>query len=219
MSFSNETWKMQEILEKYLPPKAVPHCVAILQRYGIRLTIAKHRVSKLGDYTPPRASGEPHRISVNGSLNPYSFLITFVHEVAHLLTWQAYRGRVSPHGAEWKQHFRQVMDIFLKEEIFPVSVYQALQEHLKNPFASSCRDEKLLEILSQYDLPKGNKEVFLKDLPTGSLFVLSNNVLQGRLFQKKDFLRKFFRCAEINSGKVYHIHALAKVIPYEANKS
>jgi SprT protein len=45
------------------------------------------RSSKLGDYRPPQR-GLPHRISVNHNLNQHEFLITLIHEMAHLLCWE-----------------------------------------------------------------------------------------------------------------------------------
>lgn len=209
---------MQKILEKYLPEKALGYCMAILQEHRIHLTITKHRVSKLGDYIPPKHKNEPHRISINGTLNPYSFLVTFVHEVAHALTWQIYRGNVPPHGREWKRHFRQLMDIFLKERIFPLPIHLALETHLANPMASSCRDEKLVEVLSQYDPRPRTQTLFLKDLPPDTLFTLSDDTDSKRLFQKKELLRKFFRCIELKSGKIYRVHSLAKVILHEQSE-
>ena len=44
-----------------------------------------------------------HRISVNGNLNKYSFLITLIHELAHLLTFTQYKNRVDPHGRNGRE--------------------------------------------------------------------------------------------------------------------
>ncbi|HAD34265.1 MAG TPA: hypothetical protein DCF44_07170 [Chitinophagaceae bacterium] len=44
-------------------------------------------------------------MSVNGNLNSYHFLITLLHEIAHMLVWEQFRNRVKPHGLEWKHVF------------------------------------------------------------------------------------------------------------------
>ena len=64
-------------------------------------SFTSERNSRYGDYTAPR-NGQNHLITVNHNLNKYAFLITLVHEVAHLVTYNNHRHRVSPHGGEWK---------------------------------------------------------------------------------------------------------------------
>ena len=93
------------ILQKYLPTGTEDYAADLLLKHSIHLYIKKPRTSKFGDYRAPRP-GENHRISVNKDLNPYAFLVTFLHEVAHLLNYEKHRTRVKPHGPEWKLHFR-----------------------------------------------------------------------------------------------------------------
>ena len=56
---------------------------------------------------------------MNGTLNNYSFLITLIHELAHLLTFTQYKNRVEPHGREWKRIYGTMMKDFLTPDIFP----------------------------------------------------------------------------------------------------
>ena len=49
------------------------------------------------------------KITVNGDLNPYSFLITTIHEFAHLVTFEEYQGRVKPHGKEWQLTYSKML--------------------------------------------------------------------------------------------------------------
>ena len=96
------------ILQKYIPGKSVELIYEWLREHKIHLKISKKRSSKLGDYRSPH-KGKGHLITVNHDLNPYAFLITLVHEIAHMLVWERYRNRVRAHGPEWKDTYRKLM--------------------------------------------------------------------------------------------------------------
>jgi hypothetical protein len=193
-----------EILLKYIPEQAVPVIAEWIVTFDFKLKITRERNSRYGDYTSPR-NGQNHLITINHNLNKYAFMITLVHEVAHLVTWNQHRHRVNPHGQEWKQNFRELMAPFLTTEIFPLEIFAALRSYLRNPAASSCSDPHLLKTLKLHD--KENDKVFLEYLPMGSVFLYNGS----RLFVKKEKLRKRFKCLEISSGQVYLFDALAEV--------
>src|SRR6478672_9215366 len=91
-----------EYLKRYIPGPAAERVLQYLHQYKVHLTITRERKSVLGDYR--HATGyNNHRISINGNLNQYSFLITLIHELAHLVTFEKYGNRVYAHGNEWKQ--------------------------------------------------------------------------------------------------------------------
>lgn len=196
--------KNSEILAKYVPAAAVPLLARWIIDYDFKLRITKERNSRYGDYTSPR-NGSNHLITVNHNLNPYAFLITLVHEIAHLVTFNRHRNSVNPHGREWKENFRILMQPFLDTEIFPLEVFAALRSYLKNPAASSCSDPLLLKTLRLHDPESG--KVFLEYLPAGTVFLYNGS----RLFLKKEKLRKRFKCMEISSGHIYLFDALAEV--------
>src|SRR5690349_15654569 len=107
-----------EYLSKFIPATAVPRVLEYLHQYKVHLTITRERKSVLGDYrhaTPHKN----HRISVNGNLNPYAFLITLVHELAHLVTFMQFGNRVSPHGREWKDCYALLLKDFMGSGVFP----------------------------------------------------------------------------------------------------
>ena len=60
-----------------------------------------------------------HQISVNNSANPYRFLITIIHEIAHLVAFKDFGYFIKPHGKEWKSCYQKLITPFLKPEIFP----------------------------------------------------------------------------------------------------
>ena len=89
--------KISAVLSKYLPPSVVDECSSWIIQKNIHLKITKGRSSKYGDYRPLE-SGKGHKITVNHDLNSYAFLITFVHEVAHLETFVKFKKYHEPHG-------------------------------------------------------------------------------------------------------------------------
>lgn len=191
-------------IKPFIPTEAVDIAVKWIVEYKIELTITHSRKSVFGDYHWPRQD-KGHRISVNGDLNHYAFLITFVHEMAHLTSWQKFRNAVPSHGREWKTEFRSLMDEFAGRRIFPTDVRLAFKEHLLSPSFSHCVDEKLMKTLRKYD---SRHVIFLEDLKEGSLFRYSHNV-----YQKGEKLRKRYKCIEAKSHRPYFFSAMAEVIP------
>ena len=167
----------------------------------IHITITKHRSTKLGDYRPP-FNGKGHRITLNKSLNPFSFLITFVHEVAHLTTWNRYQNKVAPHGKEWKEDFKLLMKPFMTRQIFPDDILVALDKYMQNPAASSCADTDLLRALHQQNPEDGLFN--LEELNENQVFSLDGN----KVFRKGPLERKRFRCQNLNNKRYYFVKVL-----------
>jgi SprT protein len=184
-------------LEKYLPPNTFDAVYHFLNEYKVHLTVARERRSILGDYRH-RTHIKTHRISVNGNLNRFAFLITLLHELAHLLTFEKYGNRVQAHGTEWKQSFGFLLTSFISKEVFPGDIKQALVQSLHNPAASSCADDLLLRTLKKYD-KNPEKMVFVEDMAEGVLF----STRDGRVFRRGEQLRKRIRCEEIKTKKIY----------------
>ena len=70
-----------EYLKRYIPEASAAPILHYLNVYKVHLTITRERRSVLGDYRHA-THYKNHRISINGNLNPYSFLITLIHEMA-----------------------------------------------------------------------------------------------------------------------------------------
>lgn len=197
-----------EVLKKYIPEGAVETIARWIVDYDFKLKIKKERSTKLGDYSSPQ-NGMNHVITVNHNLNKYSFLVTLVHEVAHLSTFNKFKNTVAPHGQEWKNEFKILMQPFLVTEIFPVDVLYAIRKYLQNPAASSCTDTNLLRTLKLYD--ENTQQVFLEYLPYKSVFLYNGN----KVFEKGERIRKRFRCIEIATGTVYLFNPLTEVELFE----
>ena len=194
-------------LSKYMPKQAAPIISQWIDDYSCQFRVSRRRTSKLGDYRAPYGK-HGHRISVNGDLNPYACLSTTVHEFAHLKTWNTYGNRVKPHGTEWKTNFQRLIQPFLHTSIFPDDILTALTTYMTNPAAASCTDVELFKRLSAYDTASGN-DYSIAQLPYDAVFATHN----GRIFQKKEQLRKRYRCVELKTQRIYLFQPIAQVQP------
>lgn len=192
------------LFQRHLPSRASAYCYELWKRNNFTLKIKKARITKYGDYRfDPKTNS--HRITINNDLNPYAFLITYLHEVAHLFTFREHGRKVKPHGRHWKTHFKLLMGPMIEHRIFPEDVHRAVVMYMKDPAATSCSDPGLIEILNQYNV---SKATFLKDLPPGALFSLND-----RRFRKGTLRRTRYVCEEVKSGKKYLISGHAGIRP------
>lgn len=184
-------------LASYMPEAALQPVLEYLHQFKIHLTITRERNSILGDYRHA-VHQKNHRISVNGNLNKYAFLVTLLHEMAHLLAFELYGNRIAPHGKEWKNEYSKILAQFLLKKIFPADIEKALLKSIQNPSATSCGEEHLIRVLKKYDQRK-NGEVLVEELKEGELF----KVKDGRLFRKGEKLRKRHKAVDIKNGSLY----------------
>ena len=194
---------MQEVLQKYLPERAVSLCFEMIKKHQVHLKIVNERVTRHGDYR--RLQNGMHQITVNASLNQYKFLITLVHEIAHLVAFEKYGRYIKPHGKEWKHSFQLLMLPFIRPEIFPSELLPLLAHHFKNPKASSDTDAALSLALKKYD-PENTKN-YVFEIPYGSLFRLYN----GKIFKKGNKRVKRYECKEVATGRIYLFNPNAEV--------
>ncbi len=194
---------MDTILQKYLPERSVGPCLELIRQAGVHLKIVNERVTRHGDYR--RMPDGRHQITVNATLNKYRFLITLVHEIAHLVAFEKYGRRIKPHGLEWKRTFQHLMLPFLRPEVFPSKLLPLLAKHFRNPKASSSTDANLSIALKQFDGPTYKNFVF--ELPLGSVFRIYN----GKLFKKGNRRVKRYECVDMATGKLYLFQPNAEV--------
>ncbi|MES2813108.1 MAG: SprT-like domain-containing protein [Bacteroidota bacterium] len=194
---------MSDVLLKYIPEHAVPMCFELIKANHVHLKIVNERVTRHGDYRKD-AQGY-HVITVNTSLNKYRFLITLIHEIAHLVAFEKYGRFIKPHGDEWKLTFQRLMVPFIRPEIFPHQLLPLLARHFRNPKASSDTDATLALALKQFD-PVNDKN-YIFELPYGSVFRIHN----GKIFKKIAQRTKRYECLEISSGRTYLFNPNAEV--------
>ena len=179
---------------------------------GFQFKLAKSRNSKLGDYRY-RSQGNIHRITINKDLNPYSFLVTYIHEVAHMVAGQRYGYRIKPHGEQWQFVFKELMFPILKTTHFPEDVIRPLYAYMISPGASSCSDPILYKALVKYDAGKDN-HCFLSDVALHQPFLFGK-----RIFMKEKEVRTRALCVEVKSKLKYYISLTAEVVVLEGELS
>ncbi|MBI2730518.1 MAG: SprT-like domain-containing protein [Sphingobacteriales bacterium] len=196
-------------LQQFLPPGAYEPVAQYLVQYKVHLTITRERETLLGDYRNA-VDGKNHRISVNSNLNPYAFLITLLHELAHLLTFDNFGYRVAAHGKEWKNEYGKILAQFLLHKLFPADIEKALLRSLQNPAATTCGEEHLTRVLRKYDVHKKKEGVLMvEELGEGQFFKTKD----GRIFKRVQKLRKRYKCIEVKTSTVYLFNALYEVQP------
>ncbi len=196
------------IFQRFLPAESIDYVLNLFYKFPVKFKIVNGRKTKLGDFRAGR-SGEKHQITVNGDLNMYSFLITTVHEFAHLVTFEKYGHKVSPHGEEWKQEYRKLLLPLLDKKMVPKSIENALVRSLERTKASSCADVHLSRALMEFD--KLNDGL----LPLEKLNKNTTFVLQDRIFKKGELRRNRFLCEDVETRRKFTINCLAVVKPIE----
>jgi len=195
-----------QALVTFLPKGTFDLVVQYIHQYKVHLTVTKKRKSVLGDYRHA-GIGKNHRISVNGDLNQFEFLITLLHELAHLLTFEQFGNSVDAHGKEWKLIYSKLLINFVQHQLFPPDIEKALQKSIINPAATANGETELLLVLRQYDTKKKEGYFPIAELPEGSIFQTEN----GKTFIKGARRRKRFECVETKTGLRYSFSPISEV--------
>ena len=186
---------MQNTLQRYIPEHSIPKVMELLANDKLDFIVKKERKTRHGDYR--KLENGRHLITVNSNLNPYRFLITLIHEIAHFESFKNYGRMIKPHGKEWKLTFQHLMLPFLNPEVFPLELLPLLAKHFRNPKATSDTDHILALALKQFD--ENSDKTYIFEVPEGTVFKIHN----GRQFKKGNKRVKRFECVEIKTGKVY----------------
>jgi SprT protein len=202
-------------LRAFLPPQC-GHIVDIIrERLACDVVVTRPRRSKLGDHLPPGRGRPRHRITINEDLNPYAFLTTLLHEVAHATTWERYRSVrfwLRPHGPEWQREFKSLVTPVIDAGVLPPDVTTALANAMTSPRASSCTDRQLSLALARHDPPRPHL-VRVEELAVGTVFRLAH----GEVFRAGRRLRTRRSCIDCRTGQEYRVHGLALVEPLETS--
>jgi len=190
---------IEEILIKHAPAMAVPYCLALWDNHPFKFKLRKSRQSKVGDFIC--RNGQTPEITVNHDLHPFLFLITYVHEVAHLEVHRQYPRNADPHGSEWKDAFIRLLKPLMNTETFPSKLLRQLSIHMENPKASTFSDSNLTQVLRTFD-PKWSSATLLSEIPEGSLFGL-----RGKWFKKGSLQRTRYVCVEVKTRRKFLVPA------------
>lgn len=198
---------IEKFLKPHLPALSLSYCVKLWEEVPFSFHVKKPRATKLGDFRY-RKDQKIQTITINSDLNPYQFLLTYIHEVAHLRAFEKFGVNHAPHGQEWKKTFQELMLPVMNESVFPKDILIPLKIHMRNPSASSAKDLFLMKEMGKYDTNQATTTgSFLADLAPGSIFIVS-----GRKFKKGETRRTRVLCEEIATGKKFLISRLAKVV-------
>lgn len=195
----------RKILLDHLPDQSLDRVISWLEQYRVSLRITRKRNTKTGDYRPPLKAAH-HRISVNGDLHPWAFLVTLVHELAHLVTWEKYQRKVSPHGTQWKDQFRFMLGELEVDGIFSPEMAEIVQAFISGKISYRKFNRRFDEMI--HETAPGTNESLLENIPVNSLFSIHN----GRTFVKMEKLRTRYRCRDIRTGRYYLVSGMARVV-------
>jgi hypothetical protein len=198
------------LVRPFLPPPAVDYVGGLLAGVDLELRLSRPRRTKLGDHRPPSRVISVHRITINDDLNPYAFLTTLLHEIAHAATWERHGGRrrLRPHGEEWKEEFGGILEPVVLEGMLPEGITTALAGYLADPAAASCSDRRLVLALAEFDTPPTGR-VRVEQLAERTVFKAAN----GGVFRAGRMIRSRRACFELGTGREYRVHGLAFVEP------
>ena len=191
--------------EDYVPEGTYSFFLSLKKQYPFSLKIiTRRRKTRLGDFRVIK--GNEGVITINSNLNQYSFAVTLLHEIAHLMVWRDLGNRIEKHGIIWKSYFSNLLNLFCEYNL-PQDVKNAIRIYMKNPKASRYSDYKLAMVLNRYDI-KHESEIFLGELKEGELFLLLSN---GRKYIRGIKLRTRIVCVDLESKGKYLINVAALV--------
>lgn len=192
---------MIDTLHQYIPAEAIKEVNAIIEEHRINIKIVGKRQTKHGDFR--KLPNGKFLITINNNLNPYQFLLTLIHEIAHHVTFKKY-GRVRPHGKEWKQTFRYLMLPFLRPDIYPQEILGPLAYYLKNPKASTDSDVNLSLALRENKAETGKSFIF--DVPLHAIFLFKD-----KKYQRGNKRKTRYECLQLETKRTYLFNQNAEV--------
>lgn len=191
-------------LTPYLPENSAEYIQKLIAADPIDIYVVKARKSKHGDFRIDRSNRV--KITMNDNLNPYRFLITLVHEIAHFRAYRKFGLKIAPHGLEWKVSFQRLMLPLLNPNVFPENLLTLLALYLKNPKSSSDGDVHLTKVLLSYD--SFSPEFRLYDCKDGDLFSFEN-----KTFKRLNKRRTRILTERISDGRKYVFNPNVAVEP------
>lgn len=201
MTYKPET--LEGVLTRF-PEQAHQQVVLLFSEFHFLFRITTPRKTRLGCFKGTRLSARPV-IQVNADLGRYTFLLVFLHELAHLVVMKKYGRKAKPHGHEWKSAYHDLVQPFFDKKIFPERLETELHRYFIKTPATFHRDTRLLNALSAIE--GGESIVTVGDLPINSTFKLMN----GRQFVKLEKLRTRYKCYCPVTRKYYLVSKSAQV--------
>ncbi len=201
MPYKPET--LDGVLSRF-PVQAHSLVKGLFNEYQFLFRITTPRRTRLGSFKGVRHGLRP-TIQINADLGLYTFLLVFLHELAHFEVMKKYGRKAKPHGEEWKTAYRNLVKPFINERIFPPSLESELNRYFLRTPATFHRDTRLINILASVE--GGIEIVTVNDVPLNSTFTL----MSGRQFVKLEKLRTRYKCFCPTTKKYYLVPKSAQV--------
>lgn len=202
MPYKPET--LEGVLSRF-PEQAKLLTQALFTEYRFLFRITTPRKTRLGSFKGVRFGGRPV-IQINSDLGQYSFLLVFLHELAHLVVIKKYGRKAKPHGDEWKNAYRSLVLPYFSEQVFPQVLATELHRYFIKTPATFHRDTRLINTLRS--LEGGLEIITVNDIPLNSTFTL----MSGRQFVKLEKLRTRYKCFCPKTRKYYLVPKSAQVM-------
>ena len=177
----------------------------LFNQYHFLFRITAPRKTRLGCFKGVRFGARPV-IHINSDLGQYTFLLVFLHELAHLVVMKKYGRKAKPHGLEWKNAYRSLVQPFFDAQVFPPLLTTELHRYFLKTPATFHRDARLLNTLSTIE--GGEVMITVGDVPINSTFTL----MSGRQFVKLEKLRTRYKCFCPKTRKYYLVPKSAQVM-------
>jgi hypothetical protein len=184
----------------------------LFTQFHFLFRITNPQRTRLGCYKGTRKGGRPV-IQVNADLGPYTFLLVFLHELAHLVVDKNFGRKPKPHGDEWKLAYQNLVLPYFKENVFPPELAKELLRYFRTTPATFHRDIKLINTLALFEGGIGISTV--SDVPFNQTFTLMN----GRQFVKLEKIRTRYKCYCPRTKKYFLVPKSAQVIPDKSSQN
>jgi SprT protein len=208
--------KQLTLLQVFIPEGSFDALFDYINKYGIHLSITKKRKTLHGNFSYNTVQ-KINKITVNGTLNRYAFLVTLLHEIAHCIALHTYGFNIAPHGKEWQNTYSKILQEFIALNVFTPEINIALAKHSFKPKASSCADLELEKILNKYDegfAEETEYNQYVEQIPIGSFFETE----QKKVYKMIGKRRTKYICQLLSNGELYlftSIHLVKKLdTPY-----
>ena len=188
------------LLEKYLPNHCLPYLKEWFGDYSIHIKITRGRNSKLGDYR--KMPDQSHQITLNSTLQPQLFFFVLTHELAHLLAFDNFGNRISPHGAEWKSTFSKMLSESIS--VYDEDLKPIILKFLKSPKANFMASPDLVRYFHIEDYE--DESSYIEDLEIKDQFTYRKQTYIIEEKRKKNYL-----CTQLKTDKKYIFKPLARV--------
>lgn len=192
--------------EKYFPGKTGSRMLEWLREKKCTLEVVKDRKTLNGDYSPA-----DRKIKINEGLVGFRFLITFLHEFAHVNATdegiEDSHTDCSSHGRLWKNYFSKLLiNECNKYDTFPEELLPHVYKYAQDITATTPLF--LTNAIKQYENPD-KKFTSLRDIPEGAKFLIPN---KEEVYVKGPKLRTFCKIAKADMGLMFYKMRLDAIV-------